>query len=235
MRALLAILWLVAATAAPAQEGTGPGGADVVVTGQGQVTRAPDRADLRLGVIAEAEDPEAAAAALAARIEPVIAALRDAGIAQEDIQTGTLGLAPVYADRPEGPSSRREILGYRAESLLSVGIDEIDGIGRVVGAAIAAGANRLDGIGFSLGDPQQAEDEALRRAVADAARKAALVADAAGRSLGPVLQVVEEGGRGPAPMMMRMEAAASSADIAVAPGEIEVTASVRATFGLGGS
>ncbi len=232
MRALLVILWLGMAAAAPAQEAVGTEGPRVVVTGEGQVSRAPDRADLRLGVVAEAEAAEDAVSALAARIGPVIGALVEAGIAEAAIQTGTLGLAPVYAEGPAGPGTGREIAGYRAESLLAVEIGRPEEIGRVVGAALAAGANRLDGIGFRLSDPRAAAEEALSRAVADAVRKAERVAEAAGRTRGAVLQIVEQDGGGPPQMMMRMEAGA--ADIAVAPGEIEVTATVRASFGLDG-
>jgi uncharacterized protein len=233
MRTLATMLMLAVASPAAAQEEPAPSAPHLAVSGEGRVAQAPDLAHLRIGVVAEADGPEAAAEALAARIAPVVDALLAADVAAADIQTGTLDLRPVHADAPAGPQAGPEITGYRAESLLSLEIRRLDAVGRIVGAAIAAGANRLDGIAFALSDPQAARDAALARAVADATRKAALVADAAGRGLGPVLSVIEAGGGTPLPMMMmQMEARASGADIAVARGEIEVTAAVRMIFGL---
>lgn len=234
MRALVLCLVLAAAPMAGAQDGPRPGGPHVIVTGEGRVARAPDMAMVGIGVEAQASEPGAATDALAARIGPVMDALGEAGVASEDIRTGTLELHAVYRGEHGGPQEGREIAGYRAESLLTVTLRRTGEIGRVVGAAIAAGANRLDGIGFALSDPRAAEDAALEEAAADARRKAALLAKAAGRPLGPVLSIVESGGGGmPSPMRMQMEARASVSDVPVAPGEIDVTASLRMTFGLG--
>ena len=205
----------------------------IEIGGEGMTTAAPDMATLRTGVVGEGEDAAAAIEALNAGLDPVLDALEAAGVAAADIQTGTLQLNPVYADRgsePRDPGQPPQIVGYRAESLLSVRARDLEGLGGLIDQMVDAGANRLDGIGFRLAEPQAAEDAALAAAVADAMRRASVIADAAGQSLGPILEIVEAGGGGGQPMMMRMAAEADA--VAIAPGELEIRQSVRLKVAL---
>ena len=103
----------------------------------------------------------------------------------------------------------------------------------MVDTAIDAGANRVTGIQFEIGDPEAAYHEALERAVAKARREAAVLARAMGETLGPAIRVSTGGVRGPVsqgpmPEMMRAQAA----DTPVQPGELEVRAVVHITYRL---
>ncbi len=228
MRALTIAAALVAALPVLAQAQEDPG--TLAVTGEGRVAVEPDMARIRLGVGAEAEEAGAAAAALAEALRPVLDGLTGAGIAPADIQTGSLQLGPVYAEAESRPGAPPEIAGYRAESLLTVTVRDIGAIGEILDAAVGDGANRLDGIAFTLSEPQATEDAALAAAVADALRKAQIASTAAGRTLGPILEIVEAQDSGPGPEMMRMSAAS---DMPVALGTVEATARVTVTYALG--
>ena len=228
MRHPLSLLALCASLLAPpiaAQEAP-PG--EIVVTGEGRVAAAPDMARLRLGAQAQAEEPGEALDAASASARALVETLRAAGIEEADIQTAELSLDPRYDER----TGSGEVTGYVATDVVTVQVRDLDGLGAVLDAAVEAGANRLDGLSFSLSDPGPAREEARRRAVADATGAAETLADAAGVALGPVLRM-EEIGAGdpfPSPPMLRAEGA-----VAVAPGRVETVAGVRMAFALGGA
>jgi uncharacterized protein len=79
-----------------------------------------------------------------------------------------------------------------------VRLDDMELVGRVVDAAVGAGANRVTGISFELSDPRTAYHEALRLAVARARAEAEVLADALGEPLGAVMQVSTGGPSCPA-------------------------------------
>jgi uncharacterized protein len=115
-----------------------------------------------------------------------------------------------------------------------VRLDDMALVGRVVDAAVQAGANRVTGIHFELSDPQAAYHEALRLAVARAGEEAGVVAAALGERLGPAMQVSTGGAQPPRPMMeaARMDMAVAAGP-PVQPGEMEVHAMVSITYRLG--
>ena len=202
----------------------------LTVEGTGEVAFEPDIALVTLGVEADAASPAEAVAAMAQGLSPVLDSLTQAGIAPRDMQTGTLNLRPVYAEQSQTrPGEGPEISGYRAESLLTVRVRDLDTLGPVLDAAVTEGANRLEGIQWQLSDPEAAEDAALGAAVADAVRKAAIMAEAAGLGLGAI-EEIREGNVGAMPPqpMMRMEAADSG--MPLARGEVGVTATVTLEY-----
>ncbi|WP_375263495.1 SIMPL domain-containing protein [Palleronia sp.] len=202
----------------------------LTVEGTGEVAFEPDIALVTLGVGADAATPTEAVAAMNQGLAPVLATLTDAGIAPRDMQTGTLNLHPVYSDRPETqPAGGPEVTGYHAESLLSVRVRDLDILGTVLDTVVGEGANRLEGVQWQLSDPAAARDAALGAAVADAVRKAAVMAQAAGVGLGAIEEIREGNVESspPQPMMM-MEA--RSGGVPLARGEVGVTAAVTLRY-----
>jgi hypothetical protein len=91
------------------------------------------------------------------------------------------------------------------------------------------GANTVHGVRFSLAKPDTFADLARKEAMADAKRKAELLAAEAGVKLGRVISISEGGGiepRGGEMAVMQARAAA----VPVAPGELTVRASLRVTW-----
>ncbi|WP_074218705.1 SIMPL domain-containing protein [Rhodovulum sp. ES.010] len=206
------------------------GGAQLTVTGQGRAEAAPDMATLTLGVTHNAVTAEEAMGLVSADLSRIFERLRAVGIAERDLQTAGLRLAPVRSLADQG--QRREITGFRASNTLRVRQRDLDGLGATLDAVLADGANLFEGLRFGLQDPTPVEDEARRRAVADAARKAALYAGAAGRALGAVVSIREGGAERPEPM--RLEAAAAAGGgVPVAPGEVSFSARVTVVYALG--
>lgn len=204
--------------------------ADLRVTGRGTVEAVPDMAVLTLGVAHEAETAAAAMERVSADLAAVMDRLKAAGIEDRDLQTSGLDLSPVWTDREAG--RRQEIIGFRAANMLSVRVRGLDGLGEVLDGVIAAGANTFQGLGFGLQEPEPVLDAARRAAVADALRKAALYAEAAGLTLGPVRSLSDEGGPVPRPMTMDAAPRMAAEAVPVAPGEVTFSASVTMVFAL---
>lgn len=223
-------LALAAIALAPAASGAEERPPSITVTGSGRVSAAPDVAHVSAGVVSEAPRAADAMRQTSAAMQKVLAALDAAGIERKRVQTSRFDVSPVYADTPGRMRGTPEIAGYRASNTLRVEVRGVDGVGSVLDALVAAGANEIGGVSFSIAEPAALEDEARKKAVADARRKAELYAQATGVTLGRVLWVDESGGSGPGPVAYaRMEAAAAAP---IAPGELDLAVSVVVTWSL---
>lgn len=225
-------LFPIAATALmlalPAWAETVP--ATISVTGEGRVEIAPDMATLNLGVTTEADTAAAALTANSEGLAAALARLKEAGIAERDIQTSGLTVNPRYEYPNDGSQPR--VNGYMASNMVMVRVRDLSILGATLDGAVAEGANTLNGIAFGLQEPDATMDEARRRAVTDAAHKAALYAEAAGVKLGRVASITEQMNYGgPQPMMLAEASMAKDAgSVPVASGELTVSSTVSVVY-----
>ncbi|HUF86404.1 MAG TPA: SIMPL domain-containing protein [Thermohalobaculum sp.] len=199
--------------------------ATLTVTGEGQLRAAPDIATIRAGVETEGRTAAEALAANNARAGRMIETLKAAGVAAGDIQTGRLSVEPYYADMQRTrPGEPPEIVGYRVVNEVGVTVRDLDALGGLLDQVVRAGANRINAIGFGIAEDTAQADEARRRAVADARRRAEVLAEAAGVRLARVISISEGGGvvRPMPGVMMRAEAM----DVPIERGEVEIAARV---------
>jgi uncharacterized protein len=225
----LAFLTLLAVPPAAAQEETPR---RLVVTGTGEASARPDVAMISAGVVVQADTASAALAANTRAMNAVLEQLRAAGLAQEDIQTSQFAVTPLYESRPPDPQRTEPpgIVGYQVSNQVTARVRDIDRLGATLDALVRAGANSIDGLHFEVADPRQLLGEARDGAVADALAKARRYAAAAGVELGEII-AIEEGGAYPPPRPM-MRAEAMAADVPIAPGRSELSASVTITFAI---
>lgn len=207
----------------------------IAVSGEGQVSLPPDMATITMGVQTEAEIAADALDAASEATFAILARLDTEGVAAEDVQTGAIRLQPRYG--ASALSSGNRIIGYQAINSVTVQVTDLDRLGGLLAALVGDGANRLDHVSFGLQDPSAATDEARRRAVADARRKAALYADTAEVAVGAVLSISEQGGASyrafrAAPEMMDAMASSPAFDVPVAAGQIDVSASIQMVFAI---
>ena len=214
--------------ALPAAAETAP--ATIAVTGEGKVDMAPDMAMLSLGVMTQADTAAAALKANSDGLSGALDRLKAAGIEGRDIQTSGLSLHPNidYSSTGREPQVR----GYTASNMLTVRLRDLSVLGQTLDAVVTEGANTLNGLSFGLQNPDEATDEARRRAVADATHKAALYAEAAGVTLGRIVTISEQGNYGgPQPMMMAEARLAKDAgSVPVASGEISIGATISVVY-----
>jgi len=189
--------WVVAAalalvTPALAQQTDAP--PSISVTGEGTVSVPPDLAQIDAGVASDARTAREASEANNTAMGKVIQALKAAGIADKDYQTSRLSLQPQYANRPgSNVASPPSVVGYRASNRVSIKLRDITKVASVIDTLVAAGANDVGNINFTVTQASKLLDDAREKAVADARRKAEIYAKAAGVTLGAPLSIAEEG------------------------------------------
>jgi len=226
--ALLVALAASACVAVAPNDGAPRRASTVTVAGSGTVSATPDQAEITTGVVTQAATAAQAMAANSQAMERLLQSLGNLGIGPRDIQTTNISVSPQRRAPKEGQPP--EITGYEVSNQVRVKVRDLARLGQVLDRQVSQGANLVYGIHFGLQEPAPLLDEARKRAMADARRRADLYAAAAGLKVGRVLSVQEAGvappGPGPAPRI------AMSAAIPVAPGEQEIQASVTVTFTL---
>ncbi|MCR8723846.1 SIMPL domain-containing protein [Frigidibacter sp. ROC022] len=224
----------IAALPAAAQQGAGAGAvapmASLTVSAEGHVDAAPDMAVVSVGVTTTGETAAGALAENSDRVAALLATLKRQGIEARDIQTSGLNLNPVF-DKDGQKAGRQEITGYRVSNVVTVRVRALDRLGPVLDQMVENGANQLNGLSFGLSEPGPLQDQARERAVAEALRRARLLADAAGVELGRIV-TIQEGGSSPGSQPMFAREAAMA--VPVAGGEVSVQASVTIVFELAG-
>lgn len=158
----------------------------ISVSGEGIVQAQPDRATISIGVVTREKNPSAVQAANARAATAVINSIVALGIERRNISTGNYNFNPTYSHFNDG---RREITGYEATNSVTIIVDDLNLVGRIIDAALSHGANRVDSLNFGLRDKTAYQDEALRLAVLDAKRKAEVAAAALGKNIVSVRSV----------------------------------------------
>jgi uncharacterized protein YggE len=200
----------------------------ISVVGSGEVAAKPDMAEIQLGVTTQAQTAAEALKANSEAMSRLLKALAARGVAEKDVQTTNLSVAPQY--RHEPPGREAVVSGYMASNQVKVKVRQLDSLGAVVDEAVGQGANQVHGIQFRSSAEKPLMDQARRDAVEDAKRRAELYAAAAGVKVGKVITIQEQGGRFPQPQMTMLRGAAMSAPVAA--GELEFEASVSVTYAI---
>jgi len=205
----------------------------ILVTGEGEAAIAPDMALLSLGVMREAATARKALDANNQAMAEVIAAMKELGIAERDLQTAAIQIVPRYnySNRPDG-TQNAELVGYQVTNTLSVRVRDLKRTGEILDRAVTLGVNQGGGIQFVNNDPAATITEARKKAVADASAKARTLAEAAGVGLGQVLEISEQSFMPPPmPMQAKTFDRAESA-VPIEAGENSYRVQVNVTFAL---
>ena len=115
----------------------------------------------------------------------LISRLSNLNVAKKDIYTSNISINPT-SDYQEG---KRINTGYRVSNLVTVKINNLDSVGKVVDAAVNAGANDINSLSFQNDTSQQLSDSLTTEAIQNGQHKAEVIAAALGRTLGPVKTV----------------------------------------------
>lgn len=208
----------------------------VSVSARGTVSVKPDIAGLQIRLVSTARTAEQATALTAKKYRSVQQALRNSGVSAGDAVTHS------YTVRQEwewnNTSRKRVFKGYAATHVLKVTVRKLDNTGRVIDAAVQAGADGIPVIGFSSSGYKEKRRDALADAVRNARKDAEAMASAAGMSLG-VLQEMHSGAAPVYPVrdMMRSmgeKAVAASVPTEISPGEQDISVTVNCTWSLAG-
>jgi len=226
---LAGVLLVAAAIAGVAQphlgrSATSSSGTTITVTGNGTVDATPDRASFDFGVTTNGATAAEALSRNSSAARAIVAALKKAGVADSDVQTTQVSLWP------QTSSSGTRITGYQASNSVQVTAALAES-GSLVDAAVAAGANNVEGPNLDTAAKAALYNEALKQAIGEAKGKAQAIADGAGLTLGSLVKVNEGGGPTPMPMFAQDRAAAES--VPIEAGTQHIQASVTVTYSTG--
>lgn len=167
-------------------------GKTITVHGTSSITLKADYGSINLGVNTKGATVAEAQAANKETMDKVIAAIRDQGVAEEDIVTSSFNVYANYDYQYSKLAEDESVIGYQVENMLMITVRDLSKISNVLDAAMGAGANQSYGITFSSSKQAEAYDEALKASVKDGARKAGLLATSMDKTLGELVTMEEK-------------------------------------------
>ena len=180
------LFFLCASCTAPASKAESTG---ISVTGTGIVSIKPDTARIRLAVVTEDNEAAKAASKNAELTDAVIQAVQKAGIGAED--TATRDYRVYRRSRYNPQTGATEYGSYGVSNNLTVTVRNIADTGKIIDAALQAGANELSAISFYARDTSAAYDQARTQAFMHAQNAAHTLCAAAGKKLGSAIFIEE--------------------------------------------
>ena len=203
----------------------------ISVSGTGEAFGAPDLALLDLGVSAEGKTVKEARDTAAAAMNEVLDALKDDGVAEEDVQTRQFSIEPEY-DYPDG---KQVLIGFRVTNIVEAKVRDLDRLGEVVDDVAQAGGDvvQVQGLSFTVEEPDDLRAQARKEAVADARARAEDLAELAGVKLGEPVSINESTSVPPTPFLAgaAMERT-QEAPTPIEPGELEISVTVDVVFDI---
>ena len=206
------------------------------VSGDSVVKAAPDRARIAVSVVTRAPTAREATEGNARTSKSVLDKLRSAVREPGEVRTAGYDLAAEY-DYNQNRAGGREptLVGYVSTNRFAIVTADLAGVGALIDAAVAAGANQIDSIAFLLDDEEAARSQALLQAGKKARSEAETIAQSLGVGLGEVLEASSVANVMPQPVYGRAKAMmmdAEGASTEVVPGSLEIGASVTVTFAI---
>ncbi|WP_128377735.1 SIMPL domain-containing protein [Streptomyces cavernae] len=197
------------------------------VYGAGSVRVKPQLVRVKLAVDVLEPSPDQAFQKAGRAVSQLRETLRRHGIPDASVSGSRLRLSSEYEY-----GSGRKFIGYRCKASYAIESGALDDLQQLIVDAVNAGAHHIDSVEFDVHDKPALRDEARRKAVAAARRKAEVYTESAGVSLGTVLHIQDvdaeeyrgyrgHGGGG----------GDSAGDLT--PGMVEVSAAVLLGFSLG--
>jgi len=172
------------------------------VSAEGKINTVPDIARFSFSIITQGDtDVESLQKENTEKANSMINLIKDAGVADLDIQTTNYNVNPRYTNYRcnfRGPNSEpcppSEITGYTVSQNISIKIRDFDIIGKILAGVTKSGANTISGPYFTIEDTDNAKSQARAEAIEKAKEKAQEIAKAGGFRLGKLLSINETGG-----------------------------------------
>ncbi|EMA25319.1 SIMPL domain-containing protein [Haloarcula amylolytica] len=199
----------------------------VSVNADATVERAPDRATVTVAAVGRGETAEAARNNLSGDADAITSALEDEGA---NVTSSRFQVRPEYEESREG----REQVGYVAIHTVEAETSNVSTAGTLIDAAVDAGADRVEGVRYSLSEEtrQAAREEALTTAMDNARTDAEVVAAAEDRSVGDAVTVQTSDHGRPVVYAEAMAASDAGGRTSIQPGDVTVDASVSVSYEL---
>ena len=212
------------------------------VSGTGAISVEPDVAVLEIGVEVFAPKVSMARSEASKSMDSVISTIKKLGVEEKDIQTTRFSIYPRY-DYEEttingNRISTQVLTGYTVSNTVKAKIFEVDQVGKIIDSAADAGGDyvRINGVDFTVDDPNPYKTTIRKMAVEDAVNKAQEYALLTNVELGPIISLDEMGaGSIQSPyeadygMRMMMAAAPTTS---INSGQLDISLTVNTLFAI---
>lgn len=199
----------------------------MTVTGEAVEMHAPDTAVISLALETSARSAARAMEENAVKAKRMVATLK----AMVDPKKGDSVKTSNFSVNPEHKSYGSGKTGnHRARHSVIVATGRIKEAGAIIDKAMEAGANRVDGVRFTLSSFKGNCKSVMKKAVEDARAKAAEMAALFGVRIAGIKSITPNCGSGGPSPMMEMRAMAASGGPSLESGEVPVRAFVNVTY-----
>lgn len=210
----------------------------ISTSGTALVRVVPDLADLSFEVEVRNTDLNLARKQQTERAKKVLAALRAAGVAETELQSSQVQIAPNYSDR-RGETEQARF--YVVSQLITATLHDVKKVPDVTAEAVLAGATGVGNVSLRTSQLRKHRDEARAMAIRAAREKATALTAELGVKVGKPHTITEGADYGYRTLMsgnsinnaQQVEAAADPGDGTTptfAPGSISISASVSVSF-----
>jgi len=204
----------------------------IKVIGEGVVKIIPDNALVTIGVENKGGTAQQVKDENDKTVSVVISKCKELGIKEKDLQTQYVNLNKNY-------DYNKKTYQYTANQTIGFKIRELDNYDQIMSALLASGINRINGVQFVATEIESLKEQARKKAVANAKKKALEYAGILGQEVGKAIQISElQDAASPMPhsntRMMSMSVAADmgSSGPTIALGELSVSSKIYIIFEL---
>jgi uncharacterized protein YggE len=190
--------------------------------GEGEVSVRPDQARIQISIVTRAATADQASQENATRSTTVFEEVKKLIGNAGEIQTS------YYTVNAYSEGNPPKQTGFQVTNSIRVTVNNLNITGRVIDAAIAAGANRVDSLTLGLRDDDPVRLEALRAAGQRAKQRAEAIATGLGVRVGQVISADE--GYSARPLTTEDSRALAAASTPIEAGSMTVRATVTVEY-----
>ena len=212
----------------------------ITVSGEGSAVAMPDIASFSFSVTETAKTVDEAQSMATKKINEALKVVREAGVADKDIETQSYNINPHYeyqtgACTAYSCPSKSVLTGYDVSQSISVKVRKLADAGKLFSSIGSVGVTNINGLTFSVDNPDKVKEEARSKAIKQAQEKAETLARQLGVSLVRVTSFYENDNSYPRPMYgMGGAMEVSATKVMDAPeipvGERKISSNVSVTY-----
>ena len=208
----------------------------IEVSGRETVKIEPDKASITYAISTQDADSAICQQENTKKMNGLVEYLKAQGVEDGPISTSCVTMNPLY----DWSGNEQRVTGYEMRTQITVSDVEMDRVGELLSGGVAQGANEIQQVQYYSSDYDEAYNQALEKAITSAKTKAETMAHADNYQVIDLLHVTENGnnqyGRyvdaGIYQNSAMKESASAAVDMAVMPGQMEVTADVTVEFSI---
>ncbi len=169
---------------------------ELSVVGEGRVEITPNAAYLTAGIVVDNKPNVKDVSREIDKINnKIINELKNFNINKKDIKTSNYSIYPNY----KYENNENLISGYNGNVNIEIKIKDINKVASIIEIVTQAGANQIQGVRFSIDNPEKYREEARNLAIKNAKEQAEKIAKTLGIKLGKVVNIVESSPNQPVP------------------------------------